>query len=133
MRIVLDSNIWISALVFGGAPRRVIERAISEGIVLVSSAEISSEVHRILRRKFPEFVDDFDALQAALSGSLLSVPLGAVTIDACRDPDDNRILETAVIGTAAAIISGDKDLLVLGRYEAIAILTASQWLAESIP
>ncbi len=130
MRIVLDSNVWISALVFGGAPRRVIERAIADGTVIVISAEIASEVRRVLGAKFPGFVDDFDALQAVLTGSLQPVALGGVVVDVCRDSDDNRILETAVIGAADTIVSGDKDLLVLSRYLDIAICTATHWLTE---
>lgn len=50
-----------------------------------------------------------------------SVTLGPITVNACRDPDDNRILETAVLGHADTIVSGDKDLLSLGGYEGITI------------
>jgi predicted nucleic acid-binding protein len=79
--------------------------------------------------EFPEFIDDVEALIAVIHDQLDSVALGSITIDVCRDPDDNRVLETAIIGDAAGIVSGDKDLLVLGGYDGVAIVTPKEWLA----
>jgi predicted nucleic acid-binding protein len=56
------------------------------------------------------------------------VPLGAHTITVCRDPDDNRILETAVIGGCDLIVSGDSDLLTLGSYQDIRIMRPADFL-----
>jgi len=53
-------------------------------------------------------------------------------ITASRDPDDNRVLECAVAGHADLIVSGDKDLLVLGRYDSIPIITVRQFLNSQI-
>lgn len=128
-RLVVDSNVWISALVFGGAPRQVFEGIVRDGLRLVVSAEILTEVRRVVAVKFPDFTDDVEALIGVIQDQLESVSLGSITIDACRDPDDNRVLETAVLGGAAAIVSGDKDLLVLGSYEGVAIVTPQEWLA----
>jgi putative PIN family toxin of toxin-antitoxin system len=128
-RLVIDSNVWISALVFGGAPRQVFETIVHDGLRLVTSAEILTEVRRVVGVKFPEFIDDVEALIAVIHDQLDSVALGSITIDVCRDPDDNRVLETAIIGDAAGIVSGDKDLLVLGGYDGVAIVTPKEWLA----
>ena len=59
MRIVIDSHIWISALVFGGKPRCIFERAVVDGWTIITSEEIFTEVRRILTAKFVDFVDDF--------------------------------------------------------------------------
>ena len=100
-----------------------------DGLHLVVSAEILTEVRRVVGTKFSDFIDDVEALIAVLQDHLDSVSLGSITIDVCRDPDDNRVLETAILGEAAAIVSGDKDLLVLGDYEGVAIVTPQVWLA----
>lgn len=130
-RFVIDSNVWVSALVFGGAPRQVFEGVVSDGIALVVSAELLSEIRRILTQKFPDFLADFDALLVALQQNLTVVLLGSITISASRDSDDNKVLETAVIGHATEIISGDKDLLVLSYYDSIRIQKPTEWLRHT--
>ncbi len=128
MRVVIDSNVWISALVFGGNPRRIIKEAIDNGWAIVVSEEIFTEVRRIINTKFSDFVDDFESLQAVLLPYIDTVKLGRITVTECRDDDDNRVLETAVIGDASAIVTGDKDLLVLLKYKNIDIKTPAQFL-----
>lgn len=129
MRVVVDSNVWISALVFGGNPRRVFERIVKEGYTLIVSEEIITETRRILTAKFGDFADDFEDLILALQLRLVYVRLGAVQVQASRDPDDNVVLETAILGEAAYIISGDKDLLVLGQLKDICIVTPSNFMS----
>ena len=130
-RFVIDSNVWVSALVFGGAPRQVFEGVVLDGIALVVSAELLSEIRRILTQKFPDFLADFDALLVALQQNLTVVLLGSITISASRDSDHNKVLETAVIGHATEIISGDKDLLVLSYYDSIRIQKPTEWLRHT--
>jgi putative PIN family toxin of toxin-antitoxin system len=127
-RIVVDSNVWISALVFGGAPRHVFEVVVRDALRLVVSAEILTEIRRVVVGKFPAFVEDVETLLSVLHDYLDTIPLGAITIGASRDPDDNRVLETAILGGAAAIVTGDKDLLVLGTYDGVRITTPQDWL-----
>jgi hypothetical protein len=130
-RLVVDSNVWISALVFGGQTRKVFERIVQNGDDLIVSEAIYSEVRRILHRKFPEFVLDFEGLLVALLPRIIKVELGSITIEVCRDPNDNLVLETAVIGRTTVIVSGDKDLLVLKTYQGIHILTPQQHNSEA--
>ncbi len=127
-KVVVDSNVWISAIVFGGAPRRVFETIVQEGLRLVVSAEILTEIRRVVVAKFPDFIDDVEALFGTLRDQVETVPLGSITVQVCRDPDDNRVLETAILSGAAAIISGDKDLLTLDSYEGVAISRPQVWL-----
>ncbi|MFZ1812121.1 MAG: putative toxin-antitoxin system toxin component, PIN family [Candidatus Saccharimonadales bacterium] len=128
--VVIDSNIWISALVFGGTPRQVFEHCVRDGIRIVVSEQLLSEIRRNLHSKFPDFVDDFESLRIALHDCLDTVRLGALTIDVCRDPDDNMVLETAVLGAAESIVSGDKDVLTLQTYQAITVLNPAQFIAS---
>jgi putative PIN family toxin of toxin-antitoxin system len=118
----------VSALVFGGAPRQVFEGVVSDGIALVVSAELLSEIRRILTQKFPDFLADFDALLVALQQNLTVVLLGSITISASRDPDDNKVLGTAILGHVTEIITGDKNLPVLKAYETIRNQSPRDWL-----
>ncbi len=128
MRIVIDSNVWISALVFGGNPRIVFEQVVLNGWVIVVSEEIFIEVRRVLSIKFPDFLDDFGVFQALLRSHIALAELGQLTVSACRDDDDNRVIETAIIGKSLNIITGDRDLLVLEKYKQIAIVTPADFL-----
>lgn len=131
MRIVIDSNVWISALVFGGNPRKIFEQVISSGWAIIVSEKIFTEVRRVLSVKFPNFLDDFEAFQSLLRSNIVMVELGRLTISVCRDDDDNRVIETAVIGESLNIITGDRDLLVLGKYKQIVIVSPSDFLVEN--
>lgn len=131
MKIVIDSNVWISALVFGGNPRRIFERAIVEGWTIVASEEIFTEIRRVMISKFADFVDDFESFQAVLRPYTTIVQLGRIRVAISRDEDDNRVIETALIGDASHIITGDNDLLVLLNYKKIIILKPSDFL-ESV-
>ena len=126
--IVIDSNVWISALIFGGNPEKILKLFINNKVEVVMSEEIITELRRIIINKFPLFVNSLNLLEASLRKDTVFVQLGSITIDASRDVDDNRIIETAYIGKAQYIISGDKDLLVLKKYEYIKILNPGDFL-----
>ena len=126
MRLVIDSNVWISALVFGGMPRQVLELCVRNGHRIVLSPELITEVRRILHTKFPNFEIDFEALLAALALNIEIVQLGSIEVHASRDTDDDKVIETAVVGQAEYIVSGDKDLLDPMRYKGIQIVKPKQ-------
>ena len=126
--IVIDSSVWISALIFGGNPGKILKLFVDNKVEVVMSEEIITELRRIIINKFPLFVNSLNLLEASLRKDTVFVQLGSITIDASRDVDDNRILETAYIGKAKYIISGDKDLLVLKKYEDIKILSPVDFL-----
>lgn len=132
-RVVLDSNVWISGLVFGGNPERIIEQFIDGNILIIISEELSSELRRKIYHKFPGFVPKVAILEASLRNDAIIVSLGASTVNICRDPDDNKIIETALIGKCDLIISGDNDLLSLKTYQNIQMLTPYDYLAVSPP
>lgn len=127
MRVVLDTNIFISALNFGGKPGILLEMALTQVFTLVVSEEILDELQRVLRVRFDS---DRGAVAAALGdirkAAMLVTP--RLTFSDCQDPDDNRILEAAVEADADLIVSGDKHLLRMKRFRGIDILTASEFL-----
>jgi len=130
MRIVLDTNVIVSALVFGGLPRRLFELVENGYHEFFYSATIQEECSRVLRAKF-----DWD--RAALDRYLSTIwALGTRVAPRTRvraileDPDDDRILECAVAARADAIVSGDRHLVRLEKYGVIAIVTPRQFLDE---
>lgn len=128
-RVVLDTNVLLSALIFGGKPRRVVELLARGMIEVVIAPEILTEMRRKIADKFPDFTDELVLMELLLEQDAELVMLGSLTISASRDEDDNRILETALIGSCNYIVSGDKDLLVLQNYEGIAIVAPAEFLS----
>ncbi|MBE9044699.1 putative toxin-antitoxin system toxin component, PIN family [Pleurocapsales cyanobacterium LEGE 10410] len=127
---VLDTNILVSALLFANsAPRKAFELASSTGKILISQETID-ELNRVLSRpKFERYISQAKRERFLLAFVQKSVLIEIQeTIEECRDPKDNKFLELAVSGKATAIISGDKDLLVLHPFRDIPILTVSQFL-----
>lgn len=128
LRVVLDTNVWLSALVFGGKPRKVVELLVRDLIDIVISQEMLTEMRRKIVGKFPDFIEDLEHMELLIERDVELVKLGSLTINICRDPDDNRIIETAAIGVCEYIVSGDKDLLSLGSYKEIRIVTPSDFV-----
>ena len=130
MIVVVDTNVWVSALAFGRFPtnpRRAIERALRRD-TLASCAEIEAEIRRVLIEKFAWHDKDAERILGAYFTRAFHVSLRH-SVHVCRDPSDDMVLECAVLAKAGAIVSGDKDLLVLGSYEGIRILTAAEYVA----
>jgi putative PIN family toxin of toxin-antitoxin system len=127
LKVVLDTNVLVSALVFGGTPRVTVETVLKDGTFIIS-AEILSELRRIIHTKFPLFIEHLERLEKLIKRDAVLVELGGVQVAVCRDPDDNKIIETAVIGNASYIVSRDKDSLVLRSYTDIVILDSTEFL-----
>jgi putative PIN family toxin of toxin-antitoxin system len=129
-RVVLDTNILISAIVFGGLPRKILEMVIVGSVNCSLSFAILDELRDVLQRsKFgfspQQAATVIDELQDICE--ILNPPRRIRTIKA--DPDDNRILECAVEAQAMCIISGDNHLLELGKYREIHIYSPADFLA----
>ena len=89
------------------------------------------ELTGVLARKFQYTKVAIDAVvEAILKDSIMVSTRENITVS--RDPDDNRVLECAVAGYADLIVSGDKDLLVLGKHDGIPIITVRQFLDSQI-
>ena len=130
-RIVLDTNVLISAIVFGGKPREVLEKVIAGWYTMAISAEMLAEFQWVLEGKkfrYPAAIVR-NIVSELLAVSELVRPTTKVE-HIKADPADNRILECALESRAAYIVSGDKHLLELGRFQGIPILDAAAFLAR---
>ena len=130
LKATADSNIYISALQFGGQPLRFLELARSGAIELAISPPIIAEVERVLRDKF-KWSDDRarEIAPRLLAFTKYVLPLEALDV-VKDDPDDNRILECAKAAGSDFVVTGDDDLLRLGKYADIQIVKVSDFLAR---
>lgn len=129
IRVVLDTNILISAILFGGKPRQILERAIRGEVMIFVSESILEELKGVLERpKFgfsPERVHFLITEIMGIAGFVY--PTRRIRVIQ-EDPEDNRILECAVEAGANYIITGDSHLLKLGNYQNVEILNAVAFL-----
>lgn len=123
MRIVLDTNVLVSAVFFGGAPLEIL-RAWRKGRVnLPASAAILEEYSRVadeLGRRYP--LEAGRSVVALVSERAEIVEGGDLGKMRCDDPDDVKFLACAVAGKADAVVSGDKHLLRLRAVAGIPVL-----------
>ena len=127
-----DTNIYISALHFGGSPLRFLGLARAGAIRVDISDPILAEVLRVLRDKFQWTSEKLDGAEALIARFTRRVT-PTLTLDVVtEDPPDNRILECAVEAHSDAIVTGDGDLLRLGQYDGIPIMKVSDFLRHAI-
>jgi uncharacterized protein len=130
---VLDTNVLVSALLFAkSSPRKALELALSRGKILISK-ETVDELNNVLSRpKFERYVSpqkrDRFLVSLVQKSTLIEIQ---EKIEECRDPKDDKFLELAINGKAIAIVSGDKDLLILHPFRGIPIVTVSQFLTKT--
>ena len=130
-RVVLDTNVLISAALSpNGAPRAVVEALASADGVLLFSRETFHELRiRIMRSKFDNYVsrDERILFLAQLATITEWVRIGGATLG-CRDPDDDKFLETALMGRADCLVTGDRDLLVMSPFHDLPILPPAEFI-----
>ena len=129
IRAVVDTNVYVSALVFGGKPAAVLQLAEAGSFQLVASAEIRDELLATLTAKFGWPKDRAErACRQLWDEACWVVPPQHVQVS--RDPGDDFILACALESQAAFVISGDLDLLALHPFQGIAIVTPAAFLAR---
>jgi len=129
MRIVLDANIFISALFWGGNPRKVLERAINKTDELFISKEIQDEIEEVIGRpKFHAEKDKIEYIIKSIEDISVKITSTARIKKGSRDITDNKYIECAIAADADYLISGDIHLLELKQYNKIKIVTAKEYL-----
>ena len=133
MRIVIDTNVLVSGVFFGGFPRKILTSAVSQKITACATAEIINEYEEILQEMIERKQGHIDRaiLNPLINAMEIIEPITHVEI--CRDPDDNKFLGCAKDSHALYIVSGDKDLLVIEEYENIQIITAKDFYEKYFP
>ena len=128
MKVVFDTNILVSALVFpGGRADAALLRILEEQDQLIISKAILAELLRVLGSKFSRDSEELAHVAVFLSELALTVKPRR-RLQVVKDEPDNRILECALTGRAEVIVTGDHSLLALGEYKGVRIIRLREYL-----
>lgn len=132
MRVVLDTNVIISALFWKGPPRRVVDLAADGTMQALTSLELLAELEEVLTEDFAVPKEKLDLmLKDVLSYSeVIASPEEPDIV--IRDRMDLKVIACAISGRADCIITGDRDLLILGEVQGIRILTPRALLESGL-
>ncbi len=133
MRLVLDTNVVVSALLWKGTPNKLIERASEGEVQLFTSRALLDELRAVLkRRKFTRTIGATGLTVTELVASYRKLAYGVtarpLARQVSRDRDDDAVLACALAAHADMIVSGDADLLTLGEYREIRITSPAEAL-----
>ena len=132
MRVVVDKNLLVLGVILAGLPRRLVDSAKAGEFELCASEVLLAELLDVLSRaKFAARLAQAGLTPEGIVGDLRRLAVVVSPADVPRvvatDPDDDHVLAAALTGAADLIASGDKrDLLPLGSYEGIPIVTARE-------
>jgi putative PIN family toxin of toxin-antitoxin system len=129
IRVVLDTNVFVSAIVSDGKSRELLKKGIARQYILVTSDSILKELVSVLPRpKFKISEDEVNRTIIALirTADLVSVRTKIKAVEA--DPKDDMVIETAIDGDAQIIVSGDSHLIALKTFEEVKIVTVEEML-----
>jgi uncharacterized protein len=128
MRVVFDSNVLLAALLFPrGRADAAVARILEGRDELIISLPIVREVLSVLASKFSRDKEELSRV-AVILGEMGTLVEPSRRLSVFRDEPDNRILECAVEGKAEAIVTGDKEMLAIGEYEGIRLITLVDYL-----
>ena len=126
-RVVVDTNVLVSAWLFGGNPRTILELVLNNQIEGVTSPQLLSELSDVLLKKFNFSAAKTRAVERKIKDRFEIVqPKSSIAI--LKDEGDNRVLEAAVTGRCHFIITGDKELLALKKFRKVAIISPEDFL-----
>lgn len=129
-KVVLDTNILISALLFRGELSKIVELWEKGKIIPIISRETFEEFKNVLA--YPKFSLTEMEIKTLIEENVLPffeiVEITNKITGVCRDPDDDKFLSCAVSVSADFIVSGDKDLCDMGKYKSIKIINAAEFI-----
>jgi uncharacterized protein len=120
MRIILDTNVFISGIFFSGPPFEILNAWKQSRLQIVITKEILEEYQRVaksLADKFPT-VDIFPIIELLTIHSLF-IDVEGIALPVCEDPDDDKFIACAIASKTETIVSGDKHLLKVSGYQGI--------------
>lgn len=128
MRVVLDTNVVLSGILWGGLPGKIIEAWKLGKFQVVVTHEIFAEYQTILKRFAGRHeIDVDDVMQSIAEKALWCAPM-KLSEAVCSDPDDDKFIAAAIGGNAKYVVSGDKALLTVGSYGGVEIVTVKRFV-----
>jgi len=129
VRVVFDTNVFVSALVIpGGRASEALQRVVDGEDTLIVSRAVVDELLSVLARKFARDREELARVAMFLS-SLAETVAPAERLAVLSDDPDNRILECALAGSAEAIVTGDRAMLALEEFRGVRILSLAEYIA----
>ena len=129
MKVVLDSNIFISSFFWGGYPREVFERVINGFDELYITDEIINEITSVMKHnKFTASSSEIEDYIKIIKKYSRKIASKNIPESISRDKDDDKIIQCGLDGDVDFIITGDKDLLVLKEYKKLKIASPKEYL-----
>jgi len=129
MKIILDTNVFISGIFFSGPPSQILKAWQNSRLQIVLSQEILNEYQRVaesLAAQFPT-IDILPIIELmTIHGQLIDVE--GFDVSVCDDPDDNKFMECAIASNSKIIISGDKHLLKVSGCQGITVLKPREFV-----
>lgn len=132
MRVIVDTNVLISAFAFGGNAEKVLDEVLAQGELIISPF-ILEELDRVLSLKFEVPKSQTRKIKSLLEHVGVLIHPHTTLPSICRDPDDNHILQLAESTDAEFVITGDKDLLVLAHFGQTQIVSPKAFLERLSP
>jgi putative PIN family toxin of toxin-antitoxin system len=127
-RVVFDTNIWISGLLWRGRPYRCLLLARGKVVEAVYCHQMAAELSQKLRNPFGFSENRIEAVMYDLRRTCVRVDITGMLRAVAADPDDDKFVECAAVAGARIIVSGDSHLLNLGKHGNIEVLSAAQFL-----
>ena len=132
LRGVFDNNVFVSAALLAGVPRKAFDKLLDNGTVLVSVPVLLELADVLNREKFDKYITHDERMRFMVNFLKVAEMVEiSETIIACRDPKDNKLLELAVSGNADFLVTGDKDLLVLNPFGGVEIIMPREFLDKA--
>ena len=131
MRVILDTNVFISGIFFSGPPSQILKAWSNQSFQIVISKQILDEYQRVAEHLSLKFktIDILPIIELiTIHGQFVDTQ--GFDISVCEDPDDDKFLECAVAGKCEMIISGDKHLLKCSGYEGISVLSPRNFVEK---
>lgn len=131
MKIVLDTNVFISGIFFSGPPAQILDAWKDQRFQIVISKEILTEYQRVAHELSKKFLTiDIVPIIELLTIYGEIVDTEGISITECEDPDDNMFLECAIASNSNIIVSGDKHLLRVSGYQGIDVVKPRDFIDD---
>jgi len=131
VKVVLDTNVFISGVFFSGPPFEILKAWLDKKIQIIISSEILHEYKRVgeeLSYRYPEI--EISPILESFAKKAISIPAPSLPHPVCVDSDDDKFLACAVAGNTELIISGDKHLLDIKEFQGIKIVKPRKFVDE---
>jgi putative PIN family toxin of toxin-antitoxin system len=133
LKVILDTNVFVSGIFFGGPPHQILKAWDEGSLELILSHEIFAEYQRvaaILAEQFPPI--DLQAILSLVEQRATFYDVPTLERPVCEDPDDDKFLACALASGAMLIVSGDKHLLKISGFEGIQVIKPRAFVNEHL-